>query len=47
MREKWKYRKTLWNYEGALKDGMMVMLEDLEGFSAPVLCSFCERPVIT
>ena len=47
MRKNRKYRKTLRNYQGALEDGMMVMLEDLEGFPAPVLCSFCENPVIT
>lgn len=42
-----EYRKTLRYYRGALEDGMMVMLEDLEGFPAPVLCSSCEKPVIT
>ena len=47
MKKNRKYRKTLRNYEGALEDGMMIMPEDLEGFPAPVLCSFCERPVIT
>ena len=47
MRKKWKYRKTLRNYEDALEDGMMVMLENLDDFPAPVLCSFCEKPVVT
>ncbi|KAL2046574.1 hypothetical protein ABVK25_011733 [Lepraria finkii] len=47
MRQTRKYRKTLRNYEGSLHDGLMIMLEDLEAFPAPVLCSFCETPVIT
>lgn len=42
-----KYRKTLKIYRHALQNGMMSLLEDLEDFPAPVLCSYCEVPVIT
>lgn len=42
-----RYRKTLKIYRYALQNGMMCLLEDLEDFPAPVLCSYCEVPVIT
>lgn len=42
-----KYRKTLKIYRYALQKGMMALLEDLEEFPAPVLCSYCEVPVVT
>lgn len=42
-----RYRKTREYYTPALRQGMMVGLEHLESFPAPVLCSYCERAVIT
>lgn len=42
-----KYSKTLKIYRYALQNGMMALLDDLEDFPAPVLCSYCEVPVIT
>lgn len=42
-----RYRKTREYYTPGLRQGMMVGLEHLENFPAPVLCSYCERAVIT
>lgn len=41
------YRKTLKKYRMLLQKGMMIQLEDLEDFPAPVLCPFCEIPTIS
>lgn len=42
-----KYNKTLRFYRGAIRDQLMIMPQDLEEYPAPVLCPFCEVPVIT
>lgn len=47
MQQDKKYRQTLNAYRGAIKDGMMILPEDLEGYPAPVLCPYCEVPIIT
>ena len=47
MKQDKKFRKTLRFYQGVIQGGMMVLLDDLEEFPAPALCSFCEAPVIT
>lgn len=47
MKEQFKYRKTLRFYRGLIQDGMMIFPTDLESFPAPVLCTLCEKPVIT
>lgn len=42
-----RYRKTVKKYRMPLQRGMMVRLEDLEDFPAPILCPFCEVPTIS
>lgn len=47
LEKDWRFRKTREYYTPALRQGMMVGLEHLENFPAPVFCSYCERAVIT
>ena len=42
-----RYAKTRENYGYYLHNGIMLQLESLETFPAPVLCPSCEKPIIT